>query len=912
LLSAGLRGGAAAGLADAAITALVQPGAGARGVWLGLLGVGLGGLAGGLLSLLYFGLRSTLARLPSLFGTRAAAGAAAVVAAPLVVYDAFALFAGTRASRVPAHHFISAALAAGGLLAIAWIASRLAAAVAGGAQGGAGQAGLRVTVVVLLALAAGSYWANRALLPRLYPWFHLTLGFALLVLAVVAARVAFARAGAAPPRRRALVALALALLAGAGAGVVLVRGSQTLLFIAHERTQLTGMLLKAVPLRLPRRPVSLAKLPPQDDQAGAPLPEGPHLPEADVVLITIDALRADHVGAYGYARATTPNIDALARRGARFERAYAQAPHTSYSVASMLTGKYYPTLARLAPGDPHDPIALLLRQYGWKTSAFYPPAVFFVDGDKLKAYQENNFQFEYVKVGDFTDANGRLSQIAEFFAKERPRKTFLWVHLFEPHEPYEKREGFDFGNKDMDRYDSEIAYADAAVGRLLAYLQKNRPGAIVIVTADHGEEFDEHGGRYHGGTLYEEQIRVPLVIAVPGVEPRVLSGPVELIDLAPTILGLLDIPVPVRMRGTDLGPWLASPPAPASRFLPAFAELEEQRMVVLGTEKLVCKMNFGYCEYFDLAADPHEKRNLAEAHPDRVAVLQRRLDHWLDDHVRFEPQLIKGMANPDGGAIPKSIERGRLGDLSAVVELAAMLRSNESLGVRREAARLLVTALPRRKETHDLVMGALGSEDAEIRDWAAVAAARLGESSVQARLREVVSPQAAKAVSSELRIHAGLALAKLRDASAVAPLADSLETCGSVALCRLVILALGDLRDGRGAPALLAHLPQVQNRREMVDALGQIADPQSTDALLERLTADEYVPVRAAAATALGKIGGDKVRAGLKRCLAREHEPSVLDAAKAALAALEPVSAPPSPPRSSAGTARSPRQGRGL
>src|SRR5206468_621273 len=158
----------------------------------------------------------------------------------------------------------------------------------------------------------------------------------------------------------------------------------------------SGLLLRALPAshgrsmaaRSPRREPEIPE---------PPLPEGPHRPNADVILITIDAVRADHVGAYGYGRPTTPNIDALARRGVRFERAYTQAPHTSFSVASMLTGKYYPTIARLAPGDTHDPLTDVLRRYGWKTAAFYPPSVFYVDGHKLKAYQETNFGFEYVK-----------------------------------------------------------------------------------------------------------------------------------------------------------------------------------------------------------------------------------------------------------------------------------------------------------------------------------------------------------------------------------------------------------------------------------------------------------------------------------------------------------------------------------
>jgi hypothetical protein len=112
----------------------------------------------------------------------------------------------------------------------------------------------------------------------------------------------------------------------------------------------------------------------------------------------------------------------------------------------------------------------------------------------------------------------------------------------------------------------------------------------------------------------------------------------------PTVLNLLDIPVPARMRGTDLGPWLADTPAPASRLPPAFAEVEDKRMVVSGTDKLLCDLRWGSCAYYDLAADPHEQRNLAEARPDRAAALRAVLDDWLDGHVRFEPLLAKGWA----------------------------------------------------------------------------------------------------------------------------------------------------------------------------------------------------------------------------------------------------------------------------
>ena len=211
-------------------------------------------------------------------------------------------------------------------------------------------------------------------------------------------------------------------LAGLGAHELSVMGaSQSLRFFAYEKTQVTSLALRLLPARHPawRCPPDAVALQP----AASPLPEGPHRPDADVVLITVDATRADHVGAYGYGRPTTPNIDALARRGVRFERAYAQAPHTSFSIASLMTGKYYPTLARLAPQSQHETLPLTLRRYGWKTAAFFPPAVFFIDAQKMKTFETNNFDFEYVKY-EYLDAEQRVEQIDDFFRKENPRKVF--------------------------------------------------------------------------------------------------------------------------------------------------------------------------------------------------------------------------------------------------------------------------------------------------------------------------------------------------------------------------------------------------------------------------------------------------------------------------------------------------------
>jgi arylsulfatase A-like enzyme len=742
-------------------------------------------------------------------------------------------------------------------------------------------------------------------LPRLYPWFHAALAAVTGLAALLSVRLADATDEARRPApfasgRRwrsslvplgAVVVLATAVMAGRAA-----HRSQIVRFAALERTAATAQLLRLSPVSL-RAHTYVAGERRQAEIDLPPLPEGPRRPDANVVLITVDALRADHLGAFGYTRhPTTPHLDALAARSVRFTRAYAQAPHTSFSVASMLTGKYFPTLARLAPAEIHDPISSPLRQNGWRTAAFYPPAVFFVDAHKLKAYADSNFAFEYVKF-EYMEAHKRVDQVIRYYEDEAPKRSFVWVHFFEPHEPYVAHPEFPFGTADIDRYDSEIAYADAAIGRLLDYLRVHLPSTIVVLAADHGEEFDEHGGRYHGSTLFEEQIHVPLLISVPGVAPRDIDGPVELIDIAPTVLNLLDIPVPARMRGTDLGPWLATPPASPDRLPPAFAEVEDKRMVVNGKEKLICDLNWGFCAYYDLATDPGERRNRADEAPDRVAALRGILDEWLDGHVRFEPVLSKGAANPNGERVPRAIERGRLGDLLAGPSLAQlMLSPDQPLPVRREAAELLV-ALPPRQETAADLSSASRDVDQTVADWASVGAVRAGDTAAAERVRSLVAdPQRAR----KLRVRGALALAARGDHAGVPTLSDALGDCqNDVMLCRLIILQIGKLRDRRAVPALLEHLPEVQNRREMVDALGDIGDPAAIPALLSRLKSDEYVPVRAQAARALAKIaaaggavkgrppGSPDVQSALQRAAHEDTEGAVAAAAREALESLK-------------------------
>jgi arylsulfatase A-like enzyme/HEAT repeat protein len=877
-VEAGILAGALAGALDAGSSIIGGIGGLSVGkaIRLVALAASLIAAAGGLVGVLA-ALGGWVARRTSA-PERTAAVLAALAAAPLVIYDAFALFAGHRAASVPGHQAISIALGAAALGAVAWAAWRYARRLyAGDAPGRS-----RLPVVALLVVGLGCQIANRLVLPRLYLWFHLTLAAATLAAFVLAVR--FRARGGRGARVGLLVAAAVA---GCATSLVTLRGSQGLRYVAYERTVLTSFALRALP-----SPGAASGVANGEEHAGGvtlpPLPAGPRRPEADVLLITIDALRADHVGAYGYARRTTPNIDRLAAEGTRFSRVYSQAPHTSFSVSSMLTSKYFPTMARLAPGERHDTIAAVLRNYGWKTAAFYPPAVFYIDSDKLKTFAETNFDFEYVKF-EFIDAQRRVDQLLAYYDTVKPTRSFVWVHFFEPHEPYVAHPGFEFGAGDVDRYDSEIAYTDAAVGRLVGEVRARRPGTVVIVAADHGEEFEEHGGRYHGSSLYEEQLRIPLIVSIPGVAPHVVEGQVELFDVTPTVLALLDISVPVRMRGTDLGPWLATPPAPAQRLPPAFAELEDKRMVSLGGEKLLCDMRLGLCAYYDLGADPHERRNLAEERPARVTYLRGLLDNWLDAHLTFEPSAASGSAA--AAQVPKAIERGRLGDLGAAPGLAALLGAGAPLAERREAAALLV-GLPPQPATAPALARAASDPDGTLADWAAVGSLRVGAAAQHAR---VTALAADPKTEPGLRVRAALALAGTGDGGGLPVLAEALDRRDDILLCRLIVLTLGNLGDRRAVPILLQHLPEVQNRREMVEALGLLADPAAIGPLVENLGHDAYVPVRAEAARSLAKIvarGLDvdeqrRVNAALAEAARQDTEPMVKAAAREAAASLK-------------------------
>ncbi|HEV8346506.1 MAG TPA: sulfatase-like hydrolase/transferase [Vicinamibacterales bacterium] len=279
----------------------------------------------------------------------------------------------------------------------------------------------------------------------------------------------------------------------------------------------------------------------------------------NLLLITVDTLRADHVGAYGYRRARTPALDGLAR-GVLFERAYAAAPITLTSHATLLTGRYPPGHGARDNGlhmsSTVPTLATVLQARGFKTAAFvaaFPldhqfglDRGFDVYGDRLPRDAAGRQANERPASAVVNDAIAWLSFLAALPGPPAPpdQRFFLWVHFFEPHAPY----GDDTSRPVLDRYDDEIAACDREIGRLLNALGARLAETVIVAAGDHGEAFGEHGEYAHSIFVYDTTLRVPLLMRLPGdMSPRVVTDPVTLADVAPTVAKLLD----VEMKDVD-------------------------------------------------------------------------------------------------------------------------------------------------------------------------------------------------------------------------------------------------------------------------------------------------------------------------------------------------------------------------
>jgi arylsulfatase A-like enzyme/Flp pilus assembly protein TadD len=288
----------------------------------------------------------------------------------------------------------------------------------------------------------------------------------------------------------------------------------------------------------------------------------------DVYLITIDTLRADHVHCYGYNRIKTPALDALAKDGVRFANAFTPSPITNTSHTSILTG-LLPTshgvtdFGRPLPAD-HATVAELLKQNGYSTAAFIGSVV--LDSRTLAPGLDRGFDY-YDNFPEHSHTKSRWGRLERRAADVVRRAEawrdshaagphFEWIHLYDPHDPYEPPEPYSAEYKGR-LYDGEIAYADSALQSFLAHLKQHGryDNALIIVVGDHGEGLGEHDEETHGIFLYDSTLHVPMIFKLPGEQAaKLVQTQTRTIDIVPTILELLNIAAPKELEGASLKP----------------------------------------------------------------------------------------------------------------------------------------------------------------------------------------------------------------------------------------------------------------------------------------------------------------------------------------------------------------------
>jgi hypothetical protein len=378
----------------------------------------------------------------------------------------------------------------------------------------------------------------------------------------------------------------------------------------------------------------------------------------------------------------------------------------------------------------------------------------------------------------------------------------------------------------------------------------------VIVTADHGEEFGEHGGRYHGTTVYEEQVHVPLVIAGPGVRKRSrVTSVVQTIDLLPTTLSALGLPRPARLRGRDLGP-LLSGTAPQQGGAGdggfAFAETDDYALVASGDDRLVCQRRAAACSLYRLSDDPLERHDVSSSQPARLAELHAELRAVERDHGRYEAA---------GGPVwPEALRRGMVGDVDAAQDVASLL-DDADVGIRRKAAEVSF-ALHAPGIAPQLRRALKNEEDDEVRRWTALALVRLGDPPGPLIDTLLKDP------SRDWRRRTALALAERASPRAcptldawwndLAPAATQQDPDGEppqLALdlphARELLAATARAACPGAVPGLIASLKDVRARPYVADTLGAIGDEKARAPLLALLGSEPYVTTRSHEAEAL-------------------------------------------------------------
>jgi arylsulfatase A-like enzyme/tetratricopeptide (TPR) repeat protein len=407
-----------------------------------------------------------------------------------------------------------------------------------------------------------------------------------------------------------------------------------------------------------------------------------------LVLVTIDTLRADRVGVYGGGD-LTPRLDRIARQGAYAADAMTHVPLTRPSHATLLSGRLPWQVGvrdNLAPVElpPSPLLAEVLRGAGFQTAAFVSSMVLDRRGGFNRGFDRYDDAFPKAQDADVLStlqkpgAESLRSAIAWLESQGTNDRLFLWLHLFEPHDPYEPPEPFATRYRDRP-YDGEVAYTDTLVGELDDALGRLglAPHTLLVIASDHGEGLGEHDETLHGFFVYQTTLAVPLIFRGPGIrEGGRITGSVGLVDVLPTALDLLGVEAPrnAEPAGASLGAGLRAGAGSSD--------------TVHYAESLVPLLHFGWSdlrvlrrgpwkyvlaprpELYDLAADPHERTNLVGEQSARAETFRKTLTNFLEEERRVS-------ASVQARTVPVGLleQLGALGYVSGVGDPSAIKAS---------------------------------------------------------------------------------------------------------------------------------------------------------------------------------------------------------------------------------------------
>ncbi len=389
-------------------------------------------------------------------------------------------------------------------------------------------------------------------------------------------------------------------------------------------------------------------------------------PPDSVLLIVVDTLRPDHLGAYGYARPTSPHMDQWARGARRFDQAWSTSSWTLPAFGSILTGRYpdqhgagklHPTAQIPIPGALNSKLPTLserLEQGGWHTAAIVNNPFLHERFGLNRGFQR--YDYSPADNVELRRADASVDLMLEWL-EEIQSPFFVMLHLFDPHLGYdppapvrgrftgESLEGYPVADLRGIRsraaeissgerqfieaaYDEEIVFVDEQLGRLFSALDERGLDSrlLVILTSDHGEEFFEHGSFEHGHSLHQEVVKVPLLIRGPGIAAGTSPEPVSLVDLAPTILEALSLPSLPDTEGISLWPLLTEGTAPEARSLRAEGALwgPPRGSTLEYPFRLLLEPELGRVQLFNLEQDPRETQDLSAVQAERLAFLLQK------------------------------------------------------------------------------------------------------------------------------------------------------------------------------------------------------------------------------------------------------------------------------------------------